>query len=723
MSDLSRLFAPERVAVVGATDREGSVGRAVMTNLLSAFDGEVVPVNPTYETLFDLPCHDSVRDAEADLVVVVVPPKLAVDVVREAGECGVSAVVVITAGFGEAGGEGVARERELAAVAAEYDIDLVGPNSLGVLSTRSDLNATFGPRGALPGDVSFMSQSGAFVTAVLDWAAERGLGFVDIVSLGNEAVLDESAFVEFWGDDPETEVVLGYLEGIKDGERFVRVASEVTRETPVVLVKSGRTEAGAHAAASHTGSIAGSEAAYEAGLEKAGVIRAHSVEELFDYASVLAGQPLPDGDGVAVVTNAGGPGVMATDAVGDSDLDLASFTGETVEALRDVLPANANVYNPIDVIGDAPVERFLAALDVALSDPNVGAAVVMSCPTQTLSFDDLADAVVERGEEHGKPLAACLMGGASTESAERTLAEAGIPCYFDPARAVRALDALRTYRERRETERVEPEEFDVDRERARAVLARAADRGETRLGVEAMGLLEAYGIPIPTGEVVDSPAAAERVAREITGEVVMKIVSPDILHKSDIGGVAVGVEQADVRDTYEDLVSRARRYQPDATLLGVQVQERLDTSAGVETIVGTNRDPQFGPLVLFGLGGVFVEVLQDTTVRLAPVAEREAQSMLDDIQAAPLLRGARGRDPVDEASVVETVQRLSQLVTDFPAILELDVNPLLVSPEGATAVDVRLTIDPDELEGTDAAGGGRTADADTDAATHGGERR
>ncbi|MFC7226822.1 acetate--CoA ligase family protein [Salinirubellus salinus] len=720
MSDLSRLFAPERIAVVGATDREGSVGRAVMTNLLSEFDGEVVPVNPTYETLFDVPCLDAVADADADLVVVVVPPKLAVEVVREAGESGVRAVVVITAGFGEAGGEGVARERELAAVADEYDIDLVGPNSLGVLSTRSGLNATFGPRGALPGDVSFMSQSGAFVTAVLDWAAERELGFVDIVSLGNEAVLDESAFVEFWGEDPETDVVLGYLEGIEDGERFVRVAREVTRETPVVLVKSGRTEAGAHAAASHTGSIAGSEAAYEAGLEKAGVLRAESVEELFDYASVLAGQPLPEADGVAVVTNAGGPGVMATDAVGDSGLDLASFSGETMDALRERLPDNANVYNPIDVIGDAPVERFADALDVALADPNVGAAVVMSCPTQTLSFDDLAEAVVDLRAKHGVPVAACLMGGASTETAEQTLAEAGIPSYFDPARAVRALDALRSYREVRDAERAEPERFDVDRERAREVLSRAADRGESRLGVEAMGLLEAYGIPIPEGEVVDSPAAAERRAAELGGDVVMKIVSPDILHKTDIGGVEVGVPLEDVRDTYEDLVSRARRYQPDATLLGVQVQELLDTDAGVETIVGTNRDPQFGPLVLFGLGGVFVEVMEDTTVRLAPVTGAEAREMIDEIRAAPLLRGARGREPVDEASVVDTVQRLSQLVTDFPAILELDVNPLVVTPDGATAVDVRLTIDPDELETADEPAAEPETASDT--ATHGGER-
>jgi len=698
MVDLTTLFEPGRVAVVGATDREGSVGRAVMVNLLDAFEGEVVPVNPSREELFDRRCYDGVGDVDGvDLVVVAVPPEAVADVLREAGESGVRDAVVITAGFGEAGGGGAARERELTDVAAEYDMNVVGPNSVGIVSTPVGMNATFAPRGAEPGNVSFMSQSGAFITAVLDWAADREVGFQGVVSLGNEAVLDETDFVEHWGADPETDVVLGYLEGIEDGRAFIDTAREVTDETPVVVVKSGRTEAGAHAAASHTGAIAGSEAAYEAGLDQAGVLRVEGVQELFDYAAILAGQPVPDSDGVAIVTNAGGPGVMATDAVGDAGLSLAGFADGTVDALSAALPENATVYNPIDVIGDAPVERFVEALDIALADPNVGSAVVIACPTATLSFEGLAEAVAALGEEHGKPLSVSLMGGSSTRGASRRLSRAGVPTYFDPARAVRSLDALLEYREVRETAYAEPRTFDVDRERARAVLAEARRRGTTRLGVEAMGLLEAYGIPIPEGEVVDSPGEAERVADRIGGDVVMKIVSPDVLHKSDIGGVRVGVPREEVRDAFEDLTTRARRYQPDAELLGVQVQELLDTSTGVETIVGTNRDPQFGPLVLFGLGGIFVEVLEDTAVRVAPVAEPEARGMIEGIRATPLLRGARGREPVDEDAVVETVQRLSQLVTDFPAILELDVNPLVATPDGATAVDVRLTVDPEEL--------------------------
>ncbi|SFS06930.1 acetyltransferase [Halomicrobium zhouii] len=700
MGQLSTLFAPERVAVIGATDSEGAVGRAITENLLESFQGDVVAVNPYQDDVFGLECHDSVADVDdvaIDVGVVVVPPDVAVDSIREAGEAGIRNVVVITAGFGETGSEGAARERALREVAAEYDLNLVGPNSLGIMSTPVGLNATFGNEMAQEGDVSFMSQSGAFVTAVLDWAAERDVGFKDIVSLGNKAVLDESDFVDQWGDDPDTDVILGYLEDVSDGAAFIETAREVTQETPIVLVKSGRTDAGASAAASHTGAIAGSERAYEAGLEQAGTIRVETVQELFDYAQILSDQPLPDGEEIAIVTNAGGPGVMTTDAVGDSGMGLAEFSDHTIEKLSETMPDEANIYNPVDIIGDAPAARFEAALETVLADENVAMAVVVACPTAVLSYEELAAVIVEQQSAFDQPIASTLMGGKSVGDAAPMLNDAGVPTYFDPARAVDSLDALRRYGEIQSREYVEPETFDVDRERARDILEDAAERGRNRLGVEAMDLLDAYGIPTPQGNVVNSPGDAQQIARDIGDDVVMKIVSPDILHKSDIGGVEVGVAPEDVRDTFEDLVVRARNYQQDATILGVQVQEMVDLESGTETILGVNRDPQFGPLVLFGLGGIFVEVLEDTTVRVAPVSEPEATAMLDEIDSAPLLRGARGRDRVDESAIVETVQRLSQLVTDFPAILELDINPLVAAPDGATAVDLRLTIDQEEL--------------------------
>jgi len=693
MGQLSSLFSPERVAVIGATERRGSVGRALVENLQADFRGEIVPVNPNYETVCGLDCADDVRGTGADLAVVAVPAAAAVDVVREIGAAGIDDVVVITAGFGETGSEGATRENDLEAAAEAFDLNLVGPNCLGIISTPVGLNATFAPRSAPSGSVSFLSQSGAFVTAVLDWAADHGVGFKDVVSLGNKAVLDETDFVASWGDDKGTDVIVGYLESIEDGRRFVDVARDVTRETPVVVVKSGRTDAGAQAASSHTGAMAGRDRAYEAGLRQAGVIRAETVQDLFDAARVLAGQPLPETDGVAVITNAGGPGVMAADAVGDVPLSLAEFGSDTVGRLRDRLPAGANVYNPVDVIGDADNERLRAAVDTVLADDAVGAAVVIAAPTATLDFGRLAGDVADLQADHGLPVTTCLMGGERARKADDTLVEAGIPNYFDPARAVESLGTLERYREIRAREYPEPTTYDVDREAAATVLDRARERGATRLGVEAMPLLDAYGIPTPSGTVVESPVDALDVAEDLGDPVVMKVVSPDILHKSDIGGVKVGVPHEEVYDAFEDLVARARNYQPDATILGVQVQEMVEMETGVETIVGTNRDPQFGPLVLFGLGGIFVEVMEDTAVRVAPLAEADAREMTDEIRAAPLLSGARGRDPVDRAAVAETLCRLSQLVTDFPEIVELDVNPLVARPDGVVAVDLRLTLE------------------------------
>jgi len=703
MGTLTELFDPDRVAVVGATAREGAVGRAVTSNLLADFDGETVPVNPNYDEVLDTPCVASVDDANADVAVVVVPPSIVLDAIEACGEAGTQNVVVITAGFGETGEDGAAREQRLADLAEEYDLNVVGPNSLGVMSTPSGMNATFGPENALPGGLSFMSQSGAFVTAVLDWANDNGVGFKDVVSLGNKAVLDETDFVDHWGDDPETDVIIGYLEGITDGREFIETARETAQDTPIVAVKSGRTSAGAQAASSHTGTLAGSEKAYEAGLDQAGVIRAESVDDLFDAAGILGSQPLPDTDSVAIVTNAGGPGVMATDAVGDAGLELASFAPDTTDALRESMPAEANIHNPVDVIGDADVDRFREALEIALADDHVGAALVLAAPTATIDFDALGDAVRETVETTDAPVAACLMGGDRTREPTRKLQEAGIPCYFDPARGIDSLATLAEYRDISQRTYADPMSFDVDRDRAREILETVRDRDDNRLGVEAMELLDAYGIATPAGEIVDSPSRAAAVATDIDGDVVMKIVSPDILHKSDIGGVAVGVAAEDVADTYEDLITRARNYQPDATILGVQVQEMVDLDAGVETIVGMNRDPQFGPLLMFGLGGIFVEVMEDTTFRVAPVSEPEAREMTREIQSAPLLRGARGRDPVDIDAVVDTIGRLSQLVTDFPAIVELDINPLVALPDAdgeanAAAVDVRLTVDPETLD-------------------------
>ncbi|MEF8867193.1 MAG: acetate--CoA ligase family protein [Haloarculaceae archaeon] len=700
MSDLSALFDPDRVAVVGATDREGSVGRALLENLAS-FDGEVIPVNPNRETVLGAECYPEIGAvpdvASVDLAVVAVPAAAAVDVVREVGTAGIGTVVVVTAGFSEAGERGERRERELIEVAEEYDLDLLGPNCVGVISTPAGLNATFA-RGTPPeGSISLVSQSGAFIAAVLGWAAQHGVGFRHVVSLGNEAVLDEVDFLAEWGADPETDVVLAYLEDIDEGRAFIETAREVTSHTPVVVIKSGRTAAGAEAAASHTGSMAGADQAYRAGFHEAGVLRAMDVEEVFDFGQVLEGGPLLDRDDIAVVTNGGGPGVLAADSVGDSRLRMAEFDEEVRATLADLLPDEADVRNPLDVIGDADVDRFGRALDAVLGAGTVGGAVVICVPTAVFEFEALADVVGELQERHGKPVVTCLMGGAEADRAAERLESYGIPNYFDPARAVTSLEALADYREVTERSYEPPAAFDVDRERAREVLAGAVERGVDRLGVEAMDILDAYGIPTPAGGLAESGSAARELAEGIGGPVVMKLVSPDIVHKSDVGGVEVGVPVEEVPDTYRRIRERATEHDPDATLLGVRVEALVDPEESTETIVGVNRDEQFGHLLMFGLGGIFVQVFEDTSFRVAPVSEHEAREMTDEIKAAPMLRGARGRTPADLDAVVETIQRVSQLVTDFPAITELDVNPLVAAPDGVYAVDLRLTVDREAL--------------------------
>ena len=692
------MFTPTRVAVIGATERPSSVGAAITKNLLKSFDGEVIPVNPNAESVFGIPSVDSVLDVrDVDLAVLTVPSDTALDMLEECGKAGIGNIIVISAGFAEIGESGVAREERLVDLADQYALNVVGPNSLGIMSTPIGLNATFGPDEPPAGGMSFFSQSGAFITAVVDWAIAHSIGFKDIVSLGNTAVLDETDFLERWGEDEDTDVIVGYLEGIDDGRRFIDTARAVTPDTPVVLLKAGRTEVGARAASSHTGTLAGSERAYGAGLRQAGVIRVHSVEELFDAAHTLAEQPIPDEETVAVLTNAGGPGVITTDEVGDSAISMARFSDQTTKRLRDSLPDGVSVSNPVDILGDATPDRFRETLEIIVTDEHVGAVLVLAAPTAVLDFGELAEAIIEIRNSIRLPMTTCLMGGERARDPTRTLATSGIPCYFDPKRAVAGLDTLSRYDHIRRESWEDPTIFDVDRPRARAILEQVSERDENRLGVESMGILEAYGISTPRSQVVDSAHKATEVAHDIDSSVAIKVVSPDIVHKSDIGAVAVDIEPEDIRDEYDRIMTRVQHYQPDATILGVQIQEMVDVDTGVETILGVNRDSQFGPVILFGLGGIFVEVLEDTSVRIAPISRLEAEAMIDEIRASPLLHGARGREMVDIESVVESLQRLSQLVTDFPAILELDINPLVALPDGVEAIDVRVTVDPEKL--------------------------
>jgi len=690
--DLSGLLFPRSVVVVGASGTEGKVGHALFKNVVSSFSGPVYAVNPKYSELMGRPCVPSVDELPevVDLAVVVVPAPMVGGVVEACGRRGIRNVVIISGGFKEAGEEGARRERELVEIAGKYGINLLGPNVLGLISTRVGLNATFAPRGALPGEIAFMSQSGAFCTSVLDWAWHERLGFSHFVSLGNKAVLNEVDFLIAFAHDPTTRVIVAYLEGVSDGQAFIRTAREVTREKPVVVLKAGRAEAGARAVSSHTGTMAGSDQAYEAAFRQAGIIRAQNVEELFDYAYALARQPLPRGRRVGIVTNAGGAGVMATDAVEWEDLKVAHFAEHTARTLAERMPKAANIYNPVDILGDARADRYREAVDIVTADPNVDMVVALSAPVAILTFAELAGILAQAREKFGKPLVCSFMAGELGEEAESILLEAGIPSFFDPARAVRALRVLADYAEIRGAPREEPREFPVDRARAEEIVRRAIAEDRPRLGVEAMELLAAYGIPTAKGGLARSPEEAARLAEELGEEVVLKVVSPDLTHKSDVGGVKVGVPREEVEEAAWEMLHRVRTRFPEARLDGILVQEQLPP--GREVIVGMVRDPTFGPLVMFGLGGIHVEVLRDVAFAVAPLSHGEAEDLVRRIKGFPILQGVRGEPGVDIPGLVEAVERLGRLAADFAEIVELDVNPLLCYPDRVVAVDLRLTV-------------------------------
>jgi len=693
--NLDGLLFPRSVAVIGATPVAGKIGNVVFTNVAN-FPGEVYAVNPKYQEIAGKPCFPSVLDLPkpVDLAVVVIPAEGVSQVLRECGKKGIKNAVVITAGFKECGPEGAKRERELVQIAEEYGLNVLGPNVLGLISTRVGLNATFAPKGALPGSIAFMSQSGAFCTSVLDWAWKEKLGFSHFVSLGNKAVLDESDFLAAFAEDPETKVIVAYLEGIKDGPRFMELARRISQEKPIVILKAGRAEAGARAVSSHTGTMAGSDHAYDAAFRQCGVIRARTVEELFDYAYILSRQPLPKGKRIGIVTNAGGAGVMAADAAEWEGLAVARLSESTLQALAGRLPPEAAIYNPVDIIGHATAEQYRAALELVLADPGVDLGVALSAPHPILRYADLARVVAEAKERFGKPIAVSFMAGELGEEAEEILRRAGIPSFFDPARAVRALSALVKYAEIRARSRTPPPRFPVDLPKARKILKSAEEKGRVRLGLEAMELLSAYGIPVAKGGVAKTAEEARKIAEEIGKPVAIKILSPEITHKTEVGGVRLSVPPQEADRVAWELLNAFRKSFPGIPMDGVYVQEMLPP--GREVILGMVRDPTFGPLLMFGLGGIYVEVLRDVAFGVAPLSREEAEEMVRLIRGAKILLGVRGQPPVDLAGLVDLILRLSQMSVENPEILELDLNPVICYPERVVAVDVRMTIAEEE---------------------------
>jgi acetyltransferase len=675
-----------------------------LANLIEGgFQGSLYPINPKRGEILGLRSHASLDEIEGeiDLAVIVIPSKGVLDALEACGERGVGSVIVISAGFRETGHEGLMAERKMAEIADQYQMRIVGPNCLGVIDTLASMNASFAVGMPRQGKIAFMSQSGALCTSILDIALARDVGFSRFVSLGNKADLDEIDFLEAWSDDPESKVIMGYVEGIADGARFIEVARRLTKRKPVIVIKSGRTSAGSRAVSSHTGTLAGSERAYEAAFKQAGVTRSGSVGNLFDLSIAFARQPLPRNDKVAIITNAGGPGIMATDAIEEMGLSLASLANETMASLRQALPPAASVLNPVDVLGDARADRYQAAFELVLADPNVGALIVILTPQFMTEIEETAKAVAEVAHQSEIPVLDCFMGEANTQGGVRILNEHDVPNYIVPERAVTALKAMADQRRWQDRPLPQFEHFDVNRERVARVFEHVRAERRVQIGdAEGRDILEAYCIPIPGSKLCRTAEEAVAFAEEAGYPVVMKIASPDILHKTDIGGVRLNIQSAtDVRDSFDLMTFRAMRHMPDAEIWGCLVQQQV--RGGKEVIVGMNRDPQFGPLVMFGLGGIYVEALKDVAFRIAPFSRDEAREMMREIQSFNLLRGVRGELPSDIEASTDALLKLSQLVTDFPEIVEMDINPLMVFEEGkgVMGIDMRLVLASWEAEG------------------------
>ncbi|MEA3339817.1 MAG: acetate--CoA ligase, partial [Chloroflexota bacterium] len=692
---LDTFFRPQSVAVVGASREPEKLGYSVLANLKEGgYKGQLYPVNPKADEILGLKAYASVLEIPdpVELAVVVIPHRFVPAVLEECGQKGIPSVVVISAGFREAGREGLERERELIEIANKYDLRIIGPNCLGVIDTDTPLNATFAAGMPPGGPIAFMSQSGALGTAVLDIAMAGRIGFSKFVSLGNKADVSEIDLLEAWGDDPASRVILIYVEGVPDGQKFIQVARKVTRHKPVVAIKSGVTKSGSRAVSSHTGSLAGSEAAYKAAFRQAGIIRAASMEVLFDCARAFAYQPLLPGNHVGIVTNAGGPGILATDALEHAGLRIPRLSRDTVEALMDYLPGAASAANPVDVLGDALADRYERAIRLVLDDPEVDGLIVIVTPQAMTEIEQTAHAVGRMAQKSDKPVLGCFMGEARIKAGIEVLWQYGVPNYPFPERAAVALAAMRDYRRERERPLFEPETCTTCIPSVRELFDRVRSEGRVSIGdAEAWTVLEAYGFTVPQSRLAETPEKAIEIAEEIGYPVVMKIASPDILHKTDVGGVKLNLRSPDdVRDAFDLMVYRAGRYVPGARIWGCQVQQMV--TGGREVLLGMSRDPQFGPLVAFGLGGIYVEALKDVAFRVAPFSREEADEMIHEIRAYPLLEGVRGEPPADHEAMVDALLRISRLVTDFPEIVELDINPLMVFEEGrgAMAIDMRL---------------------------------
>jgi len=701
---LDAIFRPKSIAVLGVTNTPGTVPHDIFVNLLSTrFQGVIYPVAPRKKHIAGVRAYDYVLDIPdpVDLAVLVFPGAVCEKALIQCAEKGIRAAIIISAGFREVGADGLARELRLTAIAREHGMRIIGPNCLGVINTEPDvlLNASFARRMPAQGSIAFISQSGALCTAVLDYAQGKHIGFSKFVSLGNKADVDEVALLEYLAEDPQTSVILMYLEEVTEGNKLIEVArritSEVERPKPILAIKSGRTAAGAAAANSHTGALAASDVVCRAVLEQAGIIRAGSLEEMFNTAKLLAYQPLPRDNRIAIVTNAGGPGVMATDAATERGLELAKFAPATTAKLKKALPAAANISNPIDVIGDARDDRYIAAMEAVFTDDSVDQVLVILTPQSMTNIQAIAQAVCEVQDKFctsGKTLACSFMGARDVAEGIEILQEHDIPHYILPEWAADAMEEAVQYRRWLNRDRTGFKQYNVDVSAAASIVDKSPDGYLPES--DALKILKAYGFPLVDYKLTQSVDEAVDAAEKIGYPVVLRIVAPKIVHKFEMRGVILDLQNDDqVRRAYDEMYSSMLEHVSAEDIKGILVRKMIP--AGKEVILGITRDPVFGQVIMFGLGGIYVEALKDVIFRVVPIREAGATKMVNGLRASAVLKGLRGEQPSDIAAIEDALKRLSQMAADFPKIAELDINPLIVHPagQGCHVADVRIRLE------------------------------
>jgi len=702
---LDLFFKPRSIAVVGASAHEGSVGHILVDNLKSGgFPGEIYPINPKAEEISGLKAYPSLTavGADVDLAVICIPIKGVPEIIRECGQVGTKAAIIISAGGKEAGEEGLAIDQAIHEEARKAGVRYFGPNCMGLLCPASKLNASFAAFSADPGSLAFISQSGALGSAILGWATQNHIGFSHFISVGTMADLDFADLIDYLGGETSAKSILIYMEGITSPRRFMSAARAVSRIKPIILAKSGRTAAGARAAASHTGALAGLDEVYNAAFRRAGIIRVQTVRQLFDCAEALGKVQRPAGGGLGIITNAGGPGVMAVDALAAWEAEPAVLSPATLAKLNEILPSYWSHGNPVDILGDATHERYLQALQICLKAPELSGLIVILTHQAMTDPVKIAQVLVPEIKKQGKPVLAVWMGGEDVAEGVRILSDGGVPVYETPEQAVDTFMAMYSYTRNlellQETPAQLPHELQVNHQQAQAYIQECLKRQSRMLTeIEAKAVLAAYGIKVTPTISASTAQAAAQAASHLGYPVVLKIHSPQISHKTDVGGVKVGLKNEDeVKAAFEDIVHAARSLAPEAKVLGVTVQPQVNP-IDFELIMGSKQDQQFGPIMLFGLGGIYAEVLQDVAIALPPLKLTLAERMIQRTKVYRLLQGYRHLPPADMEKLSEMLMRLAQLVTDFSEIVELDINPLFITAGQPLAGDARMVVEESSI--------------------------